>query len=141
MRIDGSAALVVGGAGGLGESTARRLHTAGARVVIADLADDKGKALEDGLGAQYVRTDATDEDSMLAAVEVAEHAGEFRIAVDCHGGRRAAADWSANTAHRWTSQVSAPPWTSTSRASSTSCAQPPRLWRAPHPTTRTADEA
>ncbi|MFI5798144.1 SDR family oxidoreductase [Streptomyces sp. NPDC051677] len=86
MLIEGSSALVVGGAGGLGEATVRRLHAAGARVVVADLADDKGKALEAELGVRYVRTDATDEDSVAAAVEAAEGAGEFRIAVDCHGG-------------------------------------------------------
>lgn len=92
MRIEGSSALVVGGAGGLGEATVRRLHAAGARVVVADLADDKGKALEAELGVRYVRTDATDEASVTAAVEAAEDtgdagdAGEFRIAVDCHGG-------------------------------------------------------
>ncbi|MGP2441192.1 SDR family oxidoreductase [Streptomyces sp. JW3] len=86
MRIDGCAALVVGGAGGLGEATVRRLSAAGARVVVADLADDRGKALESELGVRYVRTDATDEDSVRAAVDEAERAGTLRIAVDCHGG-------------------------------------------------------
>ncbi|GAA4825176.1 SDR family oxidoreductase [Streptomyces ziwulingensis] len=86
MRIDGCAALVVGGAGGLGEATVRRLCGAGARVVVADLADDRGKALEAELGVRYVRTDATDEDSVRAAVGEAERAGPLRIAVDCHGG-------------------------------------------------------
>ncbi|MFF8450024.1 SDR family oxidoreductase [Streptomyces leeuwenhoekii] len=86
MRIDGCAALVVGGAGGLGEATVRRLRAAGAGVVVADLADDKGKALESELGVRYVRTDATDEDSVRAAVDAAERVGTFRIAVDCHGG-------------------------------------------------------
>jgi NAD(P)-dependent dehydrogenase (short-subunit alcohol dehydrogenase family) len=59
MQISGSSAIVVGGAGGLGEATVRRLHAAGAKVVIADLADEKGKALADELDARYVRTDAT----------------------------------------------------------------------------------
>ena len=36
MRIDGSAALIAGGASGLGEATARELHARGASVVIAD---------------------------------------------------------------------------------------------------------
>ncbi|MEU9350577.1 SDR family oxidoreductase [Streptomyces griseoloalbus] len=86
MRIDDCAALVVGGAGGLGEATVRRLHAAGARVVVADLADDKGKALEAELGVRYVRTDATDEDSVGVAVDEAARTGPLRIAVDCHGG-------------------------------------------------------
>ncbi|MDL4816360.1 SDR family NAD(P)-dependent oxidoreductase [Actinomadura opuntiae] len=86
MQIEGSSAIVVGGAGGLGEATVRRLHAAGAKVVVADLADDKGKALEDELGVRYARTDATDEDSVLAAIAEAEAAGPLRISVDAHGG-------------------------------------------------------
>ena len=86
MQIMGSSAIVVGGAGGLGEATVRRLHTAGAKVVVADLADEKGKALEDELGVRYVRTDATDEQSVLAALAEAQSAGPLRISVDTHGG-------------------------------------------------------
>ncbi|MFB4298742.1 SDR family NAD(P)-dependent oxidoreductase [Actinomadura sp. NTSP31] len=86
MHIEGSSAIVVGGAGGLGEATVRRLHAAGAKVVVADLADEKGKALEGELGVRYVRTDATDEDSVLAAIAAAEAAGPLRISVDAHGG-------------------------------------------------------
>jgi len=86
MQIDGCSALVVGGAGGLGEATVRRLHSAGAEVVVADLADEKGKALEQELGVRYVRTDATSEEDVLAAVAAAEEAGPLRISVDTHGG-------------------------------------------------------
>ncbi|WP_329281151.1 SDR family NAD(P)-dependent oxidoreductase [Streptomyces sp. NBC_01451] len=86
MQISGSSAVVVGGAGGLGEATVRRLHGAGAKVVVADLADDRGKALEQELGVRYVRTDATSEDDVLAALAEAESAGPLRISVDCHGG-------------------------------------------------------
>ncbi|ELP69887.1 SDR family NAD(P)-dependent oxidoreductase [Streptomyces turgidiscabies] len=86
MQISGSSAVVVGGAGGLGEATVRRLHAAGAKVVVADLADEKGKALEQELGVRYVRTDATSEDDVLAALAEAESAGPLRISVDCHGG-------------------------------------------------------
>ncbi|MGW1027943.1 SDR family NAD(P)-dependent oxidoreductase [Streptomyces sp. NPDC002577] len=86
MQITGSSAIVVGGAGGLGEATVRRLHAAGAKVVAADLADDKGKALEQELGIRYVRTDATSEESVQAAIAEAESAGPLRIVVDVHGG-------------------------------------------------------
>jgi NAD(P)-dependent dehydrogenase (short-subunit alcohol dehydrogenase family) len=86
MQISGSSAVVVGGAGGLGEATVRRLHAAGAKVVVADLADEKGKALEQELGVRYVRTDATDEDDVQAALAEAESAGPLRISVDAHGG-------------------------------------------------------
>lgn len=86
MQIAGMSAIVVGGAGGLGEATVRRLHAAGAAVVVADLADDKGKALEEELGVRYVRTDATDEDAVRTAIGEAEALGPLRISVDTHGG-------------------------------------------------------
>jgi NAD(P)-dependent dehydrogenase (short-subunit alcohol dehydrogenase family) len=86
MLVSGSAALVVGGAGGLGEATVRRLHAGGARVVVADLADEKGKALEAELGVRYIRTDATDEADVQAAVAAAEELGPLRACVDTHGG-------------------------------------------------------
>ena len=86
MQISGSSALVVGGAGGLGEATVRRLHGAGAKVVVADLADEKGEALENELGVRYVRTDATSTDDVNAAIAQAEALGPLRISVDAHGG-------------------------------------------------------
>jgi NAD(P)-dependent dehydrogenase (short-subunit alcohol dehydrogenase family) len=86
MQISGSSAVVVGGTGGLGEATVRRLHAAGAKVLVADVADEKGKALEQELGARYVRTDATAEDDVRAAMAEAEAMGPLRISVDAHGG-------------------------------------------------------
>jgi NAD(P)-dependent dehydrogenase (short-subunit alcohol dehydrogenase family) len=86
MRISGNAALVVGGTGGLGEATVRRLHAAGAKVVVADVNDAKGKELEQELGIRYVHTDATSEESVSAAIAEAEGLGPLRISVDCHGG-------------------------------------------------------
>src|SRR5262245_33764072 len=86
MEISGCSAVVVGGTGGLGEATVRRLHAAGAKVVVADLADEKGKALESELGVRYVRADATDEGDVLGAIAEAEAMGPLRISVDAHGG-------------------------------------------------------
>jgi NAD(P)-dependent dehydrogenase (short-subunit alcohol dehydrogenase family) len=54
--------------------------------VVADLADDKGKALESELGIRYVRTDATSTDDLNAALGEAESLGPLRISVDTHGG-------------------------------------------------------
>jgi 3-hydroxyacyl-CoA dehydrogenase / 3-hydroxy-2-methylbutyryl-CoA dehydrogenase len=84
MRIEGSAALVAGGASGLGEATVRRLHADGARVVIADLNEERGATLASELGerASFVRTDVTDADTVQAAVDAA--AG-LRIGVSCAG--------------------------------------------------------
>ena len=88
MELAGGVALVTGGAGGLGEATVRRLAAAGAKVVIADLADERGEALAKELGddAVFARTDVTREDSVLAALEVARGLGELRVAVSAHGG-------------------------------------------------------
>ena len=88
MDISGSAALVTGGAGGLGAATVRRLVADGARVVIADLSDERGTALADELGdaATYVHTDVTDDESVGAAVAAAAGIGELRVAVCAHGG-------------------------------------------------------
>ena len=88
MQIEGSGALVAGGASGLGEATVRRLHAGGAHVVIADLNEDGGRGLEDELGdrATFVRTDVTDEDAVLAAVgAAASQPVPLRIAVSCAG--------------------------------------------------------
>jgi NAD(P)-dependent dehydrogenase (short-subunit alcohol dehydrogenase family) len=88
MRIDGSAALVAGGASGLGEATARELHARGASVVIADLNADRGQALVDDLEsrAQFVRADVSDPDAVAGAVDVAAALpGGLRIAICCAG--------------------------------------------------------
>jgi NAD(P)-dependent dehydrogenase (short-subunit alcohol dehydrogenase family) len=92
MELDGVSGIVTGGAGGLGEGAVRRLVAAGAKVVIADLADEAGVKLASDLGgaARFVRTDVTDETSMQAAVEAAGEMGPLRISVAAHGGPVAA---------------------------------------------------
>jgi 3-hydroxyacyl-CoA dehydrogenase / 3-hydroxy-2-methylbutyryl-CoA dehydrogenase len=88
MRVQGSSALVAGGASGLGEATARRLHEQGASVVIADLNQEKGEALanELGDGVRFVHTDVTDADAVEAAVAAAAQGdGGLRISVCCAG--------------------------------------------------------
>jgi NAD(P)-dependent dehydrogenase (short-subunit alcohol dehydrogenase family) len=88
MQLPGSSAIVVGGAGGLGAATVRRLVAAGASVVIADMADDTGRALAAELGAkaQFVHTDVLSEDSVNDAIAVAVGMGPLRVSVDTHGG-------------------------------------------------------
>jgi 3-hydroxyacyl-CoA dehydrogenase / 3-hydroxy-2-methylbutyryl-CoA dehydrogenase len=86
--ISGSSALVAGGASGLGEATARRLHAEGAHVVIADLNQDRGERLASELGerAAFVRADVTDADAVGAAVDLAAQApGGLRISACCAG--------------------------------------------------------
>ncbi len=86
MKIEGSGALVSGGASGLGEATVRRLHEAGAKVVIADVNPEKGEPLAEELGAAFVQCDVREEDQVQAAVDKAAEAdGGLRIAVSCAG--------------------------------------------------------
>jgi NAD(P)-dependent dehydrogenase (short-subunit alcohol dehydrogenase family) len=86
MHIEGSGALVAGGASGLGEATVRRLHAAGAIVTIADWNDAKGQELADELGLTFVKTDVRDEAQVQAAVDAAKDVdGGVRIAIACAG--------------------------------------------------------
>jgi NAD(P)-dependent dehydrogenase (short-subunit alcohol dehydrogenase family) len=66
MDLTGASAIVTGGAGGFGAATVRRLVDAGARVLIADLAEERAQALADELGdaVRFVRTDVTSEESV-----------------------------------------------------------------------------
>jgi NAD(P)-dependent dehydrogenase (short-subunit alcohol dehydrogenase family) len=98
LEVEGTSALVAGGASGLGEATARALVGAGATVVIADLNAEKGEALatELGAGVSFVPTDVTDEAAVSAAVEKAASAdGGLRVSVCCAG-----IGWAERVAHK-----------------------------------------
>jgi 3-hydroxyacyl-CoA dehydrogenase / 3-hydroxy-2-methylbutyryl-CoA dehydrogenase len=88
MKVEGAGALVSGGASGLGAATVRALHQAGASVLIADLNAELGEALASELGgrANFAQADATDPETVAAAVEAAAAAeGGLRISVCCAG--------------------------------------------------------
>jgi NAD(P)-dependent dehydrogenase (short-subunit alcohol dehydrogenase family) len=86
MNIEGSGALVAGGASGLGEATVRRLHGQGAVVTIADVNAERGEALAAELGTSFVACDVREEDQVRAAVGSAAQAdGGLRISVCCAG--------------------------------------------------------
>ncbi len=80
--------LITGGASGLGEATARRLHAAGAHTVIADLNQERGDALVAELGdrCRFHMTDVSDENAVRAAIGTAVEAfGGLHGAVSCAG--------------------------------------------------------
>ncbi|HET6965565.1 MAG TPA: SDR family NAD(P)-dependent oxidoreductase, partial [Acidimicrobiales bacterium] len=85
MDINGSSAIVTGGASGLGEATVRLLAARGARVVVLDMQDDKGEALAKDVGGVFVHADVTNTDEVIAAVEAAKELGPLRSLVNCAG--------------------------------------------------------
>lgn len=87
MDITGAAALVTGGASGLGAATARALAAAGAAVTVVDLQEDRGEALvaELGGGSRFVVADVTNADQVAAAVSLAAEDAPLRVAVSCAG--------------------------------------------------------
>jgi NAD(P)-dependent dehydrogenase (short-subunit alcohol dehydrogenase family) len=96
MELNGTAAIVSGGASGLGEATARELAAVGCRVTVADLNEQVGKDVADSIGGLFTRTDVSDEQSVADAVDVAASAGmPLRVVVSCAG-----IGWAARTVGR-----------------------------------------
>jgi NAD(P)-dependent dehydrogenase (short-subunit alcohol dehydrogenase family) len=86
MDLNGTSAIVSGGASGLGEATARDLAKAGSKVVIADLNADRGEAIAADIGGIFVATDVSDTGQVQAAVDTAASAGPpLRLVISCAG--------------------------------------------------------
>jgi NAD(P)-dependent dehydrogenase (short-subunit alcohol dehydrogenase family) len=87
MKLDSTiAAIVTGGASGLGEATARKLAGAGAKVAIFDVQRDRGAKVAAEIGGLFCETDVTDEASIDAALAAARAAhGTERVLVCCAG--------------------------------------------------------
>ena len=91
MDLANSAAVVTGGASGLGAATARALAAKGAKVAIFDLQVDKGEALAAEIGGVFCKVDVTSDDSVDAGFAAARAAhGQERILVNCAGTGNAA---------------------------------------------------
>jgi NAD(P)-dependent dehydrogenase (short-subunit alcohol dehydrogenase family) len=103
MDINGTSALVTGGASGLGAATSRLLAARGARVCIIDMQDDKGEALAKELGGVFAHADVTNTDEVTAAVEAAAEMAPLRAVVNCAGigwaQRTVGRDGSYDSAH------------------------------------------
>jgi NAD(P)-dependent dehydrogenase (short-subunit alcohol dehydrogenase family) len=86
MELSGTAAIVSGGASGLGEAAARALAAAGSAVLVADLNEERGKAVAAETGGEFIKTDVADEASVAAAVAAAAgHGVPLRAVVNCAG--------------------------------------------------------
>lgn len=83
---DGIAAVVTGGASGLGEATARALARVGVKVALFDINLELGAKLAADIGGQFCRVDVTDDISVAASFAAARKAhGQERILVNCAG--------------------------------------------------------
>ncbi|MDQ4420354.1 SDR family NAD(P)-dependent oxidoreductase [Sphingobium sp. DEHP117] len=86
MNIEGVAAIVTGGASGLGGATAKRLAAAGAKVTIFDLNANLATPLAKEIGGHFVAVNVTDENAVESALQEAEGLhGKARILVNCAG--------------------------------------------------------
>jgi NAD(P)-dependent dehydrogenase (short-subunit alcohol dehydrogenase family) len=81
VRIEGAAALVAGGASGLGRATAEALAARGAEVTVLDLPAAEERVA--GSGLRFAGADVTDPEAVAAAVAAVE--GDLRICVNCAG--------------------------------------------------------
>ncbi|MEN9717214.1 MAG: hypothetical protein RIQ99_92 [Pseudomonadota bacterium] len=85
MKIDTTtAAVVTGGASGLGRATAEALAASGVKVAIFDLNEELGKEVANSIGGLFCKVDVMDEDSVVAGFAKARAAhGQERICVHC----------------------------------------------------------
>ncbi len=86
MEIKGQAAIVTGGASGLGAATARALAEAGAKVALLDVNDKAAAELAAAIGGVAVKCDVADGASAVVAIkQAADSHGPARILVNCAG--------------------------------------------------------
>jgi NAD(P)-dependent dehydrogenase (short-subunit alcohol dehydrogenase family) len=85
MDVQGTSAIVTGGASGLGRATTQRLAANGVRVVVLDMQDEPGEALAKEIGGVYVHADVRDAGEVIRAVEAAKEMGPLRVLVNCAG--------------------------------------------------------
>jgi NAD(P)-dependent dehydrogenase (short-subunit alcohol dehydrogenase family) len=86
MDLHDVAAVVTGGASGLGAATGAALAAAGARVTLLDLDRERGEAHAAEIGGRFEAVDVTDEEAVAAALDAAQAAhGIARVLVNCAG--------------------------------------------------------
>jgi NAD(P)-dependent dehydrogenase (short-subunit alcohol dehydrogenase family) len=92
MELNSSvAAVVTGGASGLGEATARALAARGVRVAIFDMNEQKGEAVAKDIGGVFCKVNVTSDDDVDAGFAKARAAhGQERLLINCAGTGNAA---------------------------------------------------
>jgi NAD(P)-dependent dehydrogenase (short-subunit alcohol dehydrogenase family) len=85
MDITGASAIVTGGASGIGAASARLLAERGAKVVVADLQEERGQELATEIGGAFAKVDVTNTDDIVNAVEMAKSMGPVRVLVNSAG--------------------------------------------------------
>jgi NAD(P)-dependent dehydrogenase (short-subunit alcohol dehydrogenase family) len=85
MQLNGSSAVVTGGASGLGAGTVRALGALGVRCVVFDKNEAGAKSVASEVGGVGVGGDVTDPEDCQRAVDEAASEGNLRIAVNCAG--------------------------------------------------------
>lgn len=85
MDIKDVSAVVTGGASGIGAAVSRMLAARGAKVVVADLQEDKGTALAKEIGGAFCKVDVTNTQDIINATEMAKSMGPVRILVNSAG--------------------------------------------------------
>lgn len=86
MQMSTTAAVITGGASGLGEATARHFAAQGAKVTLLDRDSERGAQVAKEIGGYFIETDVTDEASVEAAITQAQkQMGGLNAAVNCAG--------------------------------------------------------
>ena len=85
MDLNGTSAIVTGGASGLGESTVRLLAERGARCVVVDMNEEKGQAVASDVGGIFAKADVANPEQVIAAIEAAKEMGPLRALVTAAG--------------------------------------------------------
>ncbi len=86
MKLSQTAAVITGGASGLGEATARHFAGQGAQVTILDRNADDGARIAEEIGGHFAKTDVTDEASVQAAIALAmDKMGRINACINCAG--------------------------------------------------------
>lgn len=85
MDVANSSAIVTGGGSGLGEACARRLASLGAKCIVVDLNEEKGQAVANEIGGQFVKADVSNTEQVQAAVDAALALAPLRALVNGAG--------------------------------------------------------